>query len=138
MADIIDCSTSNQQNLCQRYYETSVKPAFVYRDWPHWLQKYFKKLPNLTKYHHFSVDKTEPGIVIVKQTIDGSETRHDILKKPFPYGPKKIPRYPRKIKPSGISRERAWYLYNNIREHIPNEEDKDLTCPKPSRKLKPS
>jgi len=44
-----------------------------------------------------------------------------------------MPRYPRKLKPSGISLERAWYLYENIREHIPNEEDKNWTCPKPTR-----
>jgi hypothetical protein len=133
MADIIDCSTNNKHNISQRYYEKNGEPAFVYRDWSNWLLKYFKKLPNLTKYHHFTIDKNEPGIVIVKQTIDGLETKHNLLKKPFPYGPNKIPRCPRKLKSSGISLERAWYLYNNIREHIPNEEDKDSTCPKPNR-----
>lgn len=133
MADIIDCSTNNRQNICQRYYDKNGKPAFVYRDWSHWLQKYFKKLPNLTKYHHLTIDKNEPGIVLAKQTIDGEESKHDLLKKPFPYGPNKMHRYPRKLKPSGISLKRAWYLYEKIREHIPNEEDKDSTCPKPNQ-----
>ena len=66
MADIIDLSTHNNHNICQRYYETNGKPAFFYRDWSNWLQKYFKKLPNITKYHHFSISKDEPGIVVVK------------------------------------------------------------------------
>jgi hypothetical protein len=96
-------------------------------------KKNFKKLPSITSYHHFTIDKNEPGIVVVKQTIDGEESKHNILKKTFPYGPNKIPRYPRKLKPSGISIERAWYLYDNIRKHIPNEEDKNSTCPKPKR-----
>jgi len=133
MADIIDLSTYNHHNICQRYYESNGKPAFFYRDWSNWLQKYFKKLPNITKYHHFSINKDEPGIVVVKQTINGKKSKHNILKKPFPYSSNKMPRYPRKLKPSGISLERAWYLYENIREHIPNEEDKNSTCPKPTR-----
>lgn len=38
---------------------------------------------------------------------------------------------PHKLMPDGLSAERQWYLYEQIRMHIPNEQDKDNTCPKP-------
>jgi hypothetical protein len=41
IANVIDCSTNNGHNICQRYYDKNGKPAFTYRDWPNWLQKYF-------------------------------------------------------------------------------------------------
>ena len=68
-------------------------------------------MPNITKYHHFSLDRDYPGIVVAKKTINGEKSKHNILKKSFPYGPNKVPRSPKKLKPSGISLERSWYLY---------------------------
>jgi hypothetical protein len=35
------------------------------------------------------------------------------------------------LRPSGLTAERQWYLYEQIRQHIPNEVDKNDTAPKP-------
>ena len=38
-----------------------------------------------------------------------------------------------KVKPKGLLLVREWYLYEQIRMHIPNEQDRDMTCPKPKK-----
>jgi len=132
LADLIDRSTENGHNICQRYQNASGNPNFEYRDWSKWLSKYFKKLPNITKYHHFSIDKNKPGVVITKETIDGPEEKHELLKDTFIFSNKQLLRLPVKLVPSGLSSERSWYLYEKIREHIPALDDKDATCPLPN------
>ena len=129
LVDVIEGSSVNSHNLCQRYQDTSGIPNFEYRDWVKWLSKFFKSLPNITKYHHFCIDKKMPGTVITKETIDGQEERHELLKDKFSYSNKKLPE---KLTPSGLSPERSWYLYEKIREHIPLLKDKDKTCPLPN------
>ena len=134
MANVIETSTANSNsNVCQRYRLTTTKTCIKYRDWPSWLGKYFTKLPNITRYYHFIIDKQKPGIVTVKKSIDGDEAEHNITaKKIVPLKKEKIPRLPTQVVPPGLTPERAWYLYDKIREHIPALADKDDTCPKPS------
>lgn len=132
LAYVIEKSSKNGHNLCQRYRNTSGYPNFKYRDWAKWLSKYFKKLPDITKYHHFSIDKNMPGVVITRETTDGPEERHALLKNTFPFSNKKSPELPMELFPSGLSAERSWYLYDKIREHIPSLKDKDETCPLPN------
>ena len=36
------------------------------------------------------------------------------------------------IRPPGLSAKRAWYLYENVRQHCDGDVHKDSTCPKPS------
>lgn len=132
LADLIDKSTENGHNICQHYRDEQGTPNFIYRDWTLWLSKYFKNLPNITKYHHFHFDHKKPGIVVVKESIDGDNIEFGILKKEFPFSVEKAATLPDEIKPSGLSAKRAWYLYEQIREHIPRLEDKDLTCPLPN------
>jgi hypothetical protein len=135
MADLINTSSPNGQNICQTYRDGSGKDNFEYRQWSVWLSKYFKNLPNITKYQHFSLDSKKPGIVVVKKSVDGEKLSVNLLKNPeFRFKQNKLPRLPAKISPKGLSVSRAWYLYDNIREHIPLEQDKDATCPLPKVK----
>jgi len=132
LVDIIEKSSEKGHNLCQRYRDVNGSVNFEYRDWSTWLSKYFKKLPNITKYHHFAIDSQEPGMIVVKESIDSLEEKFNLLKAKFPFNSKKLPlRLPRKLTPPKLSAERAWYLYDKIREHIPETRDKDATCPKP-------
>ena len=39
---------------------------------------------------------------------------------------------PEVIPPPGLSAERSWYLYENVRQHCKGDNNKDITCPKPS------
>jgi hypothetical protein len=103
---------SSKHNICQRYQDKDGVNNYEYRDWSNWLLKYFKKLPNITKYHHFYINSKNPGEIIAKQTIDSPEEKFMLLNKKFPYDKKKLPRPPKCIKPSGMSLERSWYLYN--------------------------
>ena len=131
LVDVIERSTENGHNHCQPYRNASGTTHFEYRNWSKWLSKYFKNLPNITKYHHFYIDKNMPGVVITKETIDGPEERHVLLKSKFPFGNQKCTHLPEKLVPSGLSAERSWYLYEKIREHIPSLKEKDETCPLP-------
>lgn len=132
LANVIERSSENGHNLCQCYRNASGTPNFEYRDWAKWLSKYFKNLPNIMKYHHFNIDKNMPGVVITRKTIDGLEERHELFKDKFPFSKQKLPPFPKRLVPSGLSAERSWYLYEKIREHIPLLEDKDKTCPLPN------
>ncbi|HAI68453.1 MAG TPA: hypothetical protein DCM38_03335 [Gammaproteobacteria bacterium] len=129
-------SSENGHNTCQptRDYGTSRNSqSLIYRDWSSWLLKFFRKLPDVTKYRHFKITKNKPGIVFLKKTIDGNETEVQLLKKEVPFGKDKAFGLPSQIFPKGLSLERQWYLYEQIRMHIPNERDKDATCPKPNQ-----
>ncbi len=131
LCDVIEESSEQGHNLCQRYRDTHGTACVEYRDWSNWLLPYFKKLPGITHYHHFSINSHKPGIVTVKEAIDGLEEEFLLLKATFPYHHPTYPRLPQQIKPSGLSPERSWYLYDKIREYIPSIEDKDKTCPTP-------
>ncbi len=131
LASAIEQSSEKGHNLCQRYRDENGTECFEYRDWTKWLLKYFKKLPGITKYHHFSISGNKPGVVTVKEAVNGLEEEFMLLKTEFPYDSNNPPPPPRKIKPPGLSAERSWYLYDQIREHIPSLEDKDKTCPQP-------
>lgn len=132
-------SSENGHNTCQttgKYKKLSNSKPLIYRDWSSWLLKFFKKLPDITSYRHFKIVKNKPGVVQLKKTTDGDETEIQLLKRKVPFGKNRTFRLPPKILPKGLSLERQWYLYEQIRIHIPHEKDKDATCPKPT-KLKP-
>lgn len=50
--------------------------------------------------------------------------------------PTPIEGYPPEIKPDGLSAERRWYLYNDIREFC-DEKDVDVVCPRPAEPARP-
>lgn len=135
LVELIQNSSSNGLVLCQPFLNEKSEQNYQYYEWTSWLLKFFNKLPEITKYHHFSFNKEKPGEVIVKESIDGKEYIFNLLKN-------KEHRFDRVIEkpsiliPNGLSIERQWYLYDNIREHIPNMEDKDKTCPLPSEVIK--
>ena len=92
------------------------------------LEKYFKKISNLTKYHHFHLTASEPGVVDVRQYPSSPEVKINIVKDQskvqelFTAEPEVIP-------PPGLSAERSWYLYENVRQHCKGDNNKDITCP---------
>lgn len=130
LVDLIQNSSKNGQNLCQPFRHYNSEPNYQYYKWDSWLSKYFKKLPEITKYHHFSFHKEKPGEVIVKESIDGEEHTFNLLKNKK-YRFDGVVEKPSILIPNGLSVERQWYLYDNIRKHIPNVEDQDETCPLP-------
>lgn len=77
--------------------------------------------------------KNKLGIVFIKKTTNGEESEVCLQKREIPFGKNKTFRLPSKIAPKGLSLERQWYLYEQIRTHIPDEVDKNMTCPKPKK-----
>jgi len=77
----------------------------------------------------YRFDAAHPGTVFLKLYANSSEEsfcwfRHgvsaDLLKETPPAA----------IKPPGLDPARQWYLYNNIRQFVPDD-SKDVLCPRP-------
>ena len=135
LVETINKSSQSGHNLCQPHAAgtSSKMTRLVYRDWANWLGRYFNSIPGITGYRHFTIDRRERGIVVLKETADGETTELSLLSGTFPYSRTNRPaRLPNKILPPGLSEERQQYLYKHIREHIPDSRDQDLTCPKPN------
>jgi hypothetical protein len=135
LAEVVEESSPNGHNLCQVYADNH-EPAIIYRNWSDWLAQYFNVIPNITSYHHFLISKQERGTVKLKQDIDAKEITINLINTDgFPYNAEnKPPKLPSRLMPKGLSLERQWYLYDQIRMHIPDGQDKDKTCPKPTEK----
>lgn len=129
LANIVESSSKNGYNVCVGASEKKA-PPIVYRDWTSWLSQYFTVLKGISNYHHFTITKNHPLILIVKEQKNSNEIKIELSKKKFPY--KKPPKIlPAQLFPTGLSLKRQWYLYDQIRRHIPSEVDRDLTCPRP-------
>ena len=130
LAKAVEESTPNGYNLCHRV-QMGGSNEIIYRDWGSWLSKFFTTVPHITNYHHFMMSNTNPGVVTLKTDMDSEKEKINIIKTPFNF--KNTREYPPNcLHPVGLSDERQWYLYSQIRQHIPNEQDKDATCPKPT------
>ena len=70
--------------------------------------------------------------LVVKEQKDSEEVKIELEKKKFPFNkpPKELPK---QLFPAGLSLKRQWYLYDQIRCHIPSENDKNQTCPLPKK-----
>ena len=119
LVELIQQSSPNGPVLCQPFLNENSEPNYQYYEWDSWFSKYFNKLPDITKYHHFSFNKEKPGDIIVKESIDGEEHIFNLLKNKE-YRFDGVIEKPSILIPRGLSIERQWYLYDNIREHIPS------------------
>lgn len=86
-----------------------------------------KKINGIKKYHHFRTTSSSPGKVFVREQCDSAEVEIDLLKAPCEPNFDELPTV---IPPRGLSAERKWYLYEQIRPFCP-EDDKDSVCPLP-------
>jgi hypothetical protein len=79
------------------------------------------------------MDSSNPGVVIARRYVDSEQETFELLKKSADY-PALLEAsiLPKKISPARLSPERQWYLYDKIREHIPDPVDKDATAPLPT------
>jgi len=133
LIDIINTSTVKGCNVCHPYRDYDGSASFRYYAWTKWLEKYFRKLPGITNYHHFSMDSSNPGVVTARRYVDSELETFELLKKTADYSAlldRSI--LPKEVTPAGLSPERQWYLYDKIRGHIPDSADKDSTAPLPA------
>ena len=114
-------------NTAQLVSEANGTVLFPTYNWKDFLASHFKKIPSIKRYHHFSFNSDKPGTVIVKLHPDTESKELQPLKNnwsAFESGPDVIP-------PKGLSLDRQWYLFDQIRQFCPDS-TKDLVCPRPS------
>lgn len=106
-------SSSAACNVAQRIPESGV----VWRDWDTFLLRFFRRIPMVSKMHHFSFKSTEPGVVHYKRSLTAEEQQMDILKaskeEVVDAG------LPDIILPGGLSDARRQYLLKEIRQYVP-------------------
>jgi hypothetical protein len=132
LIDIINTSTVKGCNVCHPYRDDDGIASFKFRAWIKGLARYFRKLPGITKYQHFTMDSSNPGAVTVKRYVDSEQETFELLKKNVDYSALLDGSFlPTEVTQTELSPERQWYLYDKIREHIPDPADKDATAPLP-------
>ncbi len=82
-------------------------------DWANYLAPYFKKLPGISKQHHFRFTKDLPGKVFYRESADSPEKEFQMLKDVNRLPPRVLPP---QVKPSGLDEERRRYLHREIRD----------------------
>ncbi len=95
-------------------------------DWSSFFIPNMKKVIGIKKFHHFSFDSSQPGVVAVKEHSNSLEKVMELVKTPSNFTD-----YPNQISPKGLSAEHQWYLYDKIRDFC-SEDSRDVTCPLPS------
>ena len=111
-------------NTTQLVSEANGRVLVPTYNWKDFLASHFKKIPSIKRYHHFSFNSDTPGTVIVKLHPDTESKELQLLKNnwsAFESGPDVIP-------PKGLSLNRQWYLFDQIRQFCPDG-TKDLVCP---------
>jgi hypothetical protein len=127
LVEVVETSTTEGFNKARTIFDENKKRVVNFYNWSEFLLKFFKPIPNILKYHHFVLSKNSIGKVKIKKAIDDNESQIiNIMKKDV-----NISGFPQEIFPSGLSPERKWYLYEQVRQHIGNPQKRDEYCPLP-------
>ena len=104
LIDIINTSTVKECNVCHPYRDDDGSASFRYRAWTKWLEKYFRKLPGISNYHHFSMDSSNPGVVTARRYVDSEQETFELLKKTADYSALLDGSIlPKEVTPAGLS-----------------------------------
>ena len=130
MEDVVkDSARGNIAQFCGNERGEVFVPTY---DWKTYLPSFFKKVVGIKKIHHFIFSKESQGNIILKEASDSEEVIQNLLLVQPPPD-----QFPPLMQPAGLSPQREWYLYYEIREFA-SPEKQDLvaplpTVPKPSR-----
>ena len=127
LSTVVDTSTVrgvNVTQLCSLHDGSTIVPVY---DWVSFLSLYFKKFPNIKKYHHFQFKQAMPGVLMYREFSDGTDEHFSLLHKEDTLPPS-IP--PAPLQPKGLDQQRKQYLYTEIRQFC-KEGTEDLIAPKP-------
>ena len=125
MVDASSTTGVNKAQLVATHDGRIIVPAY---DWSTFLGQYFKKITNITNFHHFRFTENEPGVVYCKQSVSSPEQRFVLLKNRAVIPPVAV--LPKEIKPEGLSQERKNYLYREIRQFC-RQGTENLVAPAP-------
>ena len=82
------------------------------------------------KYKHSYISSVSQ-LVYVRQYPSPQEVKINVVKDQSKVQ-ELLTTEPEVIPPPGLSAERSWYLYENVRQYCEGDNNKDITCPKPS------
>ena len=127
-ARLVDTSSSTGINKAQLVGTHDGRVIVPVYDWISFLRQYFKKFPNITKFHHFRFLHENPGVVFFKEFVSSPEQSFMLLKRNVILP--SLSTLPNEINPDGLTAERKNYLYREIRQFCkPGTED--LVAPAP-------
>lgn len=103
--------------------------GWVWRSWKEFIGDRFKKVPNVSKYHHFRFTADAPGVVFLKKKADDTDEVRFVICKTHLLQMSETD-VPDVINPAGLSSQRKRYLYSQVRPLV-RAEFRDVLCPKP-------
>lgn len=110
----VETSSSTGVNKAQLVGTHNGRVIVPIYDWISFLGQYFKKLPNITKFHHFRFSRENPSMVFYKGFVSSPEQSFMLLKRNIILPPSLT--LPNKINPEGLTEERKNYLSRKIRQ----------------------
>ena len=105
--------------------------TFVHQyDWAGFFQSYFRRgaFDGIKSIHHLVFSSAKPGTAVVREFCNAEEKTLTLLKKDHQGWKPRPDRLPNILPPPGLSMERRRYLYERIREFVPDPH-KDTVCP---------
>ena len=127
-ATLVDTSSAVGVNKAQIVGTHDGRVIVPVYDWVLFLGRYFKKLPGIKKFHHFTFLKESPGIVSYKESVYSPQQSFMLLRNPDVVPPATLP--PTIQSDCLLAQERKRYLYPEIRRFCkPGTED--IVAPAP-------
>ena len=130
LARVVDQSAST--NHAQLVGKEDGTPIVDQYDWAGFFQPYFRRgaFDGIKSWHHLVFSSAAPGQAMVRTHCNAEEKTLSLLKKQH-LGWKPCPdNLPAILPPPGLSLERRRYLFEKIRDFVP-EQHKDTVCPPP-------
>lgn len=124
ITEVVESSTTGGQKKAYIIGNEGVKP-FAYYDWADFLSDFFTTIPHITAYYPFQCKFDYPSFVFAREFADSEEKKVPVLK---PNTRMDRDALPAQISPPGLSLDRQWYLYEQIRQFC-DEEFQNVTCP---------
>ena len=121
-AQLVETSSSAGVNKAQIVGTHDGRVIVPVYDWVSFLGRYFKKMPNIKRFHHFTFSRESPGMVSYKESVSSPQQsfmlRENLADVPASGA------LPPIIEPDGLTEERKQYLYQEIRAFCkPGTED---------------
>ena len=126
---MVDSSSNTGVNKAQLVATHNGRVIVPVYDWSTFLGQYFKKIPNIKKFHHFRFSNNEPGVVYCREYLSSPEQSFFfLLRNGIAIPPVSV--LPQMINPEGLSEECRNYLYREISQFCKLGTE-DLVAPVP-------
>ena len=89
-----------------------------WREWDAFLMRFITPIRGITKFHHFRVENTEPGMVYMKESVHEVEQVFCILKEGVSVEEVINAGILPQLQQGGISNQRCAYLEKEIQQHM--------------------